>query len=204
MDYGMIRVWDLARIALEFPVKKAVRRTVSVLLASSALPGAFPPVLIDGLLYVDGGASMQVVSGIAKRGWAYVPDKQRFPFANNGPPIRIRVWIIINQKLLLDPKVVESRWSSIATRSLSTIVRSSTLQSIQDMETYLRLLDLRPNIDAKMRYVAIPQDYEIPNADEMFDAKVMRQLADLGRRMGADPTSWRTEALPPGAPFELE
>jgi hypothetical protein len=69
------------------------------------------------------------------------------------------------------------------------------------METYIRLIDQRPEFDAQMRYVAIPQDFPIANSDEMFDAKTMRSLVKLGKKMGADPSSWRTEALRPGAPF---
>lgn len=38
----------------------------------------------------------------------------------------------------------------------------------------------------------------------MFDPEVMCDLVKLGLKMGADPTSWKTEALRPGAPFELD
>ena len=204
LDYGLMRVWDLAQTALKASEEKAVEQTVSVLLASSALPGAFPPVLIDELLYVDGGASMQVVGGLDERSWVYAPDSQKLTFVNDGPPIRIRVWMIVNQKLLPDLKVVQSRWTSIGARSLSTLVRTSTLQSIFDAETYVRVINQRPEFDAQMRYVAIPQDYPIPDTDEMFDADTMRKLVKLGRKMGSDPTSWRTESLRPAAPFRIK
>jgi hypothetical protein len=55
-----------------------------------------------------------------------------------------------------------------------------------------------------MRYVAIPQDFPIADSDEIFDAKTMHDLVKLGLQMGADPMSWRTEALRPGAPFVLD
>ncbi len=103
-----------------------------------------------------------------------------------------------------DPEVVQPSWVSIAARSLSTLTRTSTLQSIQDADTYVGLINQLPGFDAEMRYVAIPQDYEFPETDEMFHAETMRDLADVGRRMGSDPGSWRTEALRPGAPFQLE
>ncbi|MCZ6476607.1 MAG: patatin-like phospholipase family protein [Gammaproteobacteria bacterium] len=203
-DYGLMRVWDLAQTALSSSTEQAAERITSVLLASSAIPGAFPPVLIDGYLYVDGGASMQVVGGLEERAWAYFPDAASLESPVEGPPIRIRVWVIVNQKLLPDPEVVQPSWVSIAARSLSTLTRTSTLQSIQDAETYVGLIDQLPGFDARMRYVAIPQDYEFPETNAMFAAETMRDLADLGRRMGSDPGSWRTEALRPGAPFRLE
>ena len=80
----------------------------------------------------------------------------------------------------------------------------STLQSIQDADSLVRLIDKKPYIDAKMYYVAIPQDYALKQGEGLFDAEVMRDLAELGRRLGADPDSWRSKALLPGAPIPLQ
>jgi hypothetical protein len=204
VDYGILRVWDVARIARDSPVEDAVDEIASILTASSAIPGAFPPVEIDDLLYVDGAAAMQVVGGLEDRSWLYAPGGQSPGFGLEGPPVRIRAWIIVNQKLRPDPKVARSRWTSIATRSLEILLRTSMLQSIQDGETYAALLDSRPDLDVVLRYVAIPQDFEVPDSDQMFDARTMRALIELGRQMGADPRSWRTEALRPGAPFRKD
>ena len=201
VDYGIFRVWDLARLARESPPEDAAREIATLLAASTAIPGAFPPVEIDDLLYVDGAAAMQIVGGLEDRHWLYAPDAQAIELNLDGPPIRIRVWVIINQKLRVDAQVVQSRWTSIASRSLGILLRTSTLQSIRDTETYLAFINQRPEFDAILRYVAIPQDFEIPDGDGVFDSETMRELVELGRQMGADPDSWRTEALRPGAPY---
>ena len=204
VDYGLMRVWNLAQTAIEYPVEEARMQTISVLQASIAIPGVFPPVVIDDFLYVDGGTSMQIVGGTEDRNWMFEDDTQALTFIRQGQPVRIRVWIIINQRLVPNPVLVQKSWTSIATRSLATLLRTSMLQSLHDMETVIRLIDKSPQYDAKMYYVAIPQEYEISQTDDMFDPENMSSLADLGRRMGADPTSWRTESLRPGAPFELK
>ncbi len=203
-DYGMFRVWDLARIAQESSAEDAADEIGSMLAASAAIPAAFPPVEIDGIFYVDGAAAMNIVGGIEDRSWLYAPDSESVGFGLEGPPVRIRAWVIINQKLHPDPKVVRSRWTSIATRSLEILLRTSTLQSIQDGETYVSFINQRPEFDAVLRFVAIPQDFEIPKGDDMFDATTLRALVELGRQMGADPDSWRTEAPRPGAPSRLD
>ncbi len=203
LDYGLMRVWDLARIAREIPVKAAIKQTVSILMASAAIPGAFPPVILDDFLYVDGGAAMQVVGGTDNRQWVYAADQQHLNFVKPGLPIKIRVWIIVNNKLLPESSVVKPRWTSIATRSLSTLLRISTLQSIQDTETYIHLIDKLETFDAEFRYVSIPQEFPIDNSDEMFHTETMQKLVELGRKMGADSTSWETEALRSGAPFKI-
>jgi hypothetical protein len=112
--------------------------------------------------------------------------------------------MIVNQKLRSDPKVVRSRWTSIAARSLEILLRTSMLQSIQDGETYAAFIDRRPEFDAVLRYVAIPQDFKVPEGDQIFDARTMRALVELGRQMGADRRSWRTGALRPGVPFPID
>lgn len=204
MDYGLLRVWDVARLARSLEPAQAAEDIASILLASSAIPSAFPPVLIDDLLYVDGGAAMQLVGGIDERGWAYVPDNEFLNFVDEDRPIEVRVWIIVNQKLLPDSSVTPIRWPAVAARSVDTLLRTSTLQSIQDAATYVELVDQHPQFNARLFYVAIPQDYTVGESEAIFDAEVMRDIVDLGRRMGADPDSWRTEVLRPGAPFQIE
>ena len=204
MDYGMLRVWDMAQIASDESTEEATDKIVTILSASTAIPGVFPPTIIDDLLYVDGGATMQMVGGMDNRSWAYSSEKTTLNIANPKEPIKIRMWIIVNQKLLTDTKVVRSRWTSIAARSLNTLLRASTLQSIQDADTFVNLVNQHPEFDAQMRYVAIPQDFPIADSDVMFDAKLMKRLVKLGMKMGADPMSWKKEALRPGASFEMQ
>ncbi len=204
VDYGILRIWDVARIARQSSVDEAAEEIATILHASSAIPGAFPPVELDDLLYVDGAAAMQVVGGLDDRSWLYGSGDPDGEAELDGPPIRVRVWVIVNQKLRPDPKVTRSRWTSIATRSLNILLRTSLLESIQDAETYVAFIDGRAEYDAELRYVAIPQDFEIPDSDSMFDAETMRALVELGRRMGSDPASWRTQAVRPGAPFPID
>jgi predicted acylesterase/phospholipase RssA len=202
VDYGLLRVWDLAKAARDKSLKESSELTVSTLLASSAIPGAFPPILIDRLMYVDGGAAMSVVGSTDDRNWAYkVSREDDFSYLTEGAPIRIRIWMIVNQKLLPEPKVVSPRWTSVAASSLDTLIKTSTLQSIESADSYVRLMNQKPYIDAKMHYVSIPQDYAIKQGDGLFAPEMMRDLVELGRRMGADPDSWTSKALLPAAPF---
>lgn len=109
--------------------------------------------------------------------------------------------MIVNQKLLPEPKVVSPRWTAVATSSLDTLIKTSTLQSIESADSYIRLINQKPYIDAKMHYVSIPQDYAIKQGEGLFAPEMMRNLVELGRRMGADPGSWESKALRPAAPF---
>lgn len=201
LDYGLMRVWDLAEIAKQHEFNEAHRLITEKLIASSAIPSAFSPIEIDDYLYVDGGASMQVVAGIDDRRWLYNTDLQNLSFVEKGKPIKIRVWVVINNKLMMDPEVTENNWSSIAQRSLITLMRGSTLQTLQDIETFSQMINMLDIFDVQMHYVAIPQDFTIPKTEVMFDKDKMSTLVELGRQLGREPKSWRQTALRPGAPF---
>ena len=153
---------------------------------------------------MDGAAAMQVVGGMDDRSWLYDVPADSAETREGEAPLRVRVWIVVNQKLRPDPMLVQSRWAAIAARSLSILLRTAMLESLQDTETVVALLNARPEFDVALRYVAIPQDFEIPDTGRMFDPKTMRALVELGRRMGADPSSWRTQALQPGAPYRMD
>lgn len=202
LDYGMMRVWDLSRMATGLNETDAIDQVAQRLIASSAIPAAFPPVNIDDFLYVDGGASMQVVSGLDNREWLYREQSSVVEFVDpEKAPLRIRIWIVINNKLLMEPEITSPTWSSIAVKSLTALTRASTLQTLQDIETYTQMINSRPEFDVQMFYVAIPQGYEIPETENMFDTEKMRDLADLGEQMGANAESWRERAIRPGAPM---
>ena len=61
-DIGIGRVFDLGREAARAHASGDPDRVHSILLASSAIPGVFPPIEIDDFYYVDGGVSSQIVS----------------------------------------------------------------------------------------------------------------------------------------------
>lgn len=130
LDYGQMRVWDLANVRESMSLADAQAHKTQKLIASSAIPAAFPPVNIDDFLSVDGGAEMQVVSGIDNRKWLYNSNPEGLDFVSPDRPIKIRIWVIMNNKLVMEPEVTAPIWSSIATRSLFSLMRGSTLQTL--------------------------------------------------------------------------
>ena len=47
-------------------------------------------------------------------------------------------------------------------------------------------------VDVEFRFVAIPDEAPKKKTHELFEKEFMVQLEELGRRMGADPGSWRS------------
>jgi hypothetical protein len=198
LDYGVIRAWDLAALASNPKISEAKDAITTRLIASSAIPGAFAPVDIDQYLYVDGGASMQMLSGIDDIAWLR-NGHTHFDYVTKDRPLKIRIWLIINNKLELNPQLISPKWTAITERSIRSLLHSSILQSIQGVETFADLASQRQELEVEMRFVAIPQDVEIDLSKGFFDRETMQRLVEIGERMGTDPNSWQRKAPRPEA-----
>ncbi|HEX8915342.1 MAG TPA: patatin-like phospholipase family protein [Humisphaera sp.] len=195
LDYGRRRVWDLgveAERAAADP-KHDLTRFHKVLQASSAIPGAFPPVEIDGHVYVDGATTSNIL----------YEDNMRSPHARvetwrhlyPGVPVpKLRYWVIINNQFESPPEVTERTWVSAVERSLGTSVRASTMTAVQHLAAQLALLRLTSGVETEFRVISIPNEWRPPKPG-IFVKETMVSLAKLGFEMGKDPASWREGAL---------
>jgi predicted acylesterase/phospholipase RssA len=191
LDFGEMRAWDLvaeAKRALETGEKERVHR---ILLASSAIPGAFPPREIDGGLYVDGALTGNILYGGRSTG----PENANAAWMRLYPGTKMpkaRYWVIFNNQLRPPPQVVQPNWKSVLPRSLDTASRSATISALRNLFALSALTRYQYGNEVEVRYIAVPDDWTPPKPD-MFDKDVMNALADMGERMGADPASWRTD-----------
>jgi predicted acylesterase/phospholipase RssA len=188
LDAGSGRVFDLGLEAQNALQSGTRDRVHSILLASSAIPGGFPPIEMDGMLYADGGATSNLIL-------MAFPQKDgpvaRFRKNNPGAPSpKVRVWVLVNQQLLPKPAVTQPRWLSVSGRALDTLTSTSQLFAMDLIKTMVQQANDERGLDAELRYVAIPVDAPKKTTKEMFDKEYMLKLEDLGRLMGADPSSW--------------
>ncbi|GAB4228088.1 MAG: patatin-like phospholipase family protein [Methyloligellaceae bacterium] len=182
--------WDMGKIAASGN-PEAIFLFRNVLLASAAIPGAFPPVFIhvkaNGRIYdemhVDGGATNQVfflpnqlMVGKIERTTGFRPKR--------------RLYVIRNGRVGPEHKPVEAATFSIASRSVSTMIKYQGIGDLFKMYEFAR----RNAIQYRLAY--IPADFE-DTSTEPFDVTYMRALFDLGYRLGKAGYKWRTK--PPGS-----
>ena len=201
LDYGQRRIWDLGReaeLALQFN-KGDIEPVHRILLASSAIPGAFSPVEIDGHLYVDGATTANILYEDNMQS----PDapvafwKREYP----GIPVpKMRYWVIINNQLEAPPVVTQATWVGVVEQSLSTSVRASTATSVQHLATQLALLRVAGTVETEFHVISIPNEWRPPKPG-VFVKETMVSLAKLGREMGRDPSSWKQQSLVPDPPL---
>jgi hypothetical protein len=194
LDYGEMHAWDIVAETQRALDTGKPNRVYDILLASAAIPGAFPPREIDGGLYVDGAITGNILYG------ARIPGEDGFAAqwirSYPGIPVpKVRYWVIFNNQFRPPPEMVQPRWTVVLPRSTTTATRSSTVNSIRHLFAIAEVARLKRNLDVEVRYIAVPDDW-LPPSPDIFDKEVMNTLADMGERMGADPSSWLRQPPP--------
>jgi predicted acylesterase/phospholipase RssA len=186
LDAQMPVVWNIGAIARSGHPKApdTIRR---ILLASSAIPGAFAPVLFDATLddgqafqelHVDGGAFAQV--------FLYPASVSRFRrerLARRVPVAPARAWVIRNGRL--DPE-----WASVERRTLGITGRAiAAMISASGTNDVLRIYAAaeRDGVDYNLAFIG--RDFTV-EYDEPFAPSYMRPLFEYGRQRALRGDAW--------------
>jgi predicted patatin/cPLA2 family phospholipase len=189
LDAGRSVIWNIGAIATsDYPRK--VELIYDVLQASSAIPVAFPPVVIpvevNGVPYdemhVDGGTGSQVFVYPAAIDWKVITEKLKV----QGKP---RVFVVRNSFLDPDYRGVKRGILPIGVRTIDSLIRT---QGIGDLYQIYSLC-VRDGNDFNLAY--IPADFTEEPA-ESFDPVYMGKLFDRGYQMARDGYQWGK--FPPG------
>ena len=182
-------IWDAGKIAASGH-PQALELLRSIFLASASIPGAFPPVYInvnaDGKpfqeMHVDGGTTTQVF---------LMPGQLMVKDIDRRYAIRARrtVYVIRNGRLSPETEPVRDRTISIASRSISTLIKNQEIGDLYRLHAFSRKNKMR----FKLAY--IPGDFK-NTSTEAFDRVYMKKLFDLGKRLGRAGYRWKT--TPPG------
>lgn len=191
LDAGVPVIWNVGAIAASGH-PRALDTVRRVLLASSAVPGAFPPVLfevtVDGRsfqeLHVDGGAVAQLFLYPAGLG-----AERRAAIAARRPVTPIRAWVIRNARLDPDWRETDRRTLTIAQRALSTLLAASGYFDVQR----LWLVAQRDGVEFRLAHIG--EDFTT-TYDAPFDPIYMRALFAYAQRRMRAGTVWVSH--PPG------
>jgi hypothetical protein len=182
-------VWNIGTIASS-GTADALNLVRKILLASAAIPGAFPPSMIrveaDGRMYeemhVDGGASAQV--------FMYPPGMRAAAGALGDAMTREgRVYIIRNSKVPSTWTPVDRKTINIAGRAIDSLIHT---QGIGDLYRIYATTQ-RDGLDFNLAYIG--SDFSAPRAGD-FDTAFMQALFDYGYQLARNGYPWKK--LPPG------
>ncbi len=196
LEMGTQRVWKLGHYARLAQAERDPSLVSDLMLASSSIPAAFPARELNGFLHSDGGVTANVLLRLdpdAPEGFLQ-QWRRRFP---ERPLPRVRYWILINDQMVQPPQTVQSTWPAVIAPAIATSIRSATMSEIRWLVAQARYVNLAYDADIEVRMISIPLAWRPPVAGT-FKEQTMRDLSDIGRRMGADLAAW--ELLVDGAP----
>src|SRR5262245_4518737 len=166
-------VWNITKIAASGQ-PGALDLIRKIMLASTAIPGAFPPVMFDveanGKTYqemhVDGGASAQVFVY-----WTGVQVKKLSE--EHGAQRERTIYVLCNARL--DPQwaEVERRTLPITFSAIQTLIEDHVIGDLYRIYEVTK----RDGTDFNLAY--IPETFKVPHTKE-FDTAYMQQLYEFG------------------------
>jgi Patatin-like phospholipase len=178
-------IWNIGAIAASGH-PGALELFRKVLLASAAIPGAFPPVMVD--VEVDGRKyqEMHVDGGAVAQLFLYPPS---IDLSAGGFQRQRTAYVIRNARLDPDHAASERRTIVIAGRAILAMLAASGRNDV--VRTYF--VAQRDKVDYNIAYIGA--DFTIAKSAE-FDQAYMRALYEYGYRQAIDGQPWHK--APPG------
>jgi len=189
LDSRQAVIWNMTKIAASGH-PRSLELFHKIMLASAAIPGAFPPAMIDvevdgkhyQEMHVDGGAQAQVfvyptslnLSNVAKQQGI---DRER------------HLYIVRNARLDSDWAEVDRQTLSIAGRAISSLIQAQGVGDLYKIYATAK----RDGLDYNLAY--IPSDFNTPHQED-FDSAYMQSLFQTGYNQALNGYQWKK--VPPG------
>ncbi len=189
LDARQAMLWNMTKIAASRD-PKALSLFRSIMIASAAIPGAFPPVMIDveangrdyQEMHVDGGTMSQV--------FVYPPSlRLKDAGKARGVTRERKAYVIRNARLDPEWANVDRRTMSIVQRAISSLIQT---QGIGDLYRIYATAQ-RDGVDFYLAYV--PASFNAPHREE-FDTEFMRALYQTAYDIAVKGYPW--QKAPPG------
>jgi predicted acylesterase/phospholipase RssA len=183
LDREETTIWNLGAIAQQ-DGDKARNLFRDVLVASSSVPGVFPPVMIDvekdgkryQAMHVDGGASTPF----------FVAPDAAMMFGEAPPGLRgANIYVIVNGQASSSPRTTLNNTMDVAARSFSAVLNHMTRTALAQADAFAQRGGMN------FRFTTIPSDVQF-GGSLAFDQANMRETFDYGMRCATRSLAWVT------------
>ena len=181
LDAQRMVIWNMGAIAAsKAPGRYGLFR--QVLLASSAIPAFFAPVIIKAEangreiseMHVDGGTTAQILT---------LPDQAIVAGKLPSGLSQLHIYMIVNNKLNGEFHLVRPRTVPIASQAITLNMRRSMASTVNLSYLYAK----EHGVDFNLTFI----DKDYPRSEKnLFDTETMRTLFAYGRKLGETGTFW--------------
>lgn len=196
LDLGVGRIWDVGeRLQRGGAALDTVR---TLLYTATAIPGIFPPRLIEGHLHVDGGVVANALSLLDRTAVQRLVALRHA--AGRTSPLHVRLWVVMNVWTHVSPAVTPaSRRGRIYDRAYWVTFWSAMPQFLQSLDATAHAVTSGvPGATMTLRIAAPPASLgEEKGALTLFDARWMARLDSLGVQAARSANPWS----PPGSAY---
>jgi predicted patatin/cPLA2 family phospholipase len=162
-DVGVLRPWDMTDLAMS-DAPDHYDRYRALLLASTAYPVLFPPVLIDNTLHIDGGTREQIFGHIVGKATiqAYMTLKPQ-------PMRKPQAYLIVNGQLVVTRQCVSERIPAIGMRGIEIALTQGMIGNLYKIRSFLS-----PTWDLNLSM--IPNEFRIDPSKDSFDKEQANEI----------------------------
>jgi len=183
LDAGRPVIWDIGEIATSGKTK-ALELVHKILLASSAVPGIFPPVIVDVSVGNQNFTELHVDGGVTRQVFLYPPQFIENDLTNTvDEHIQRTLYVIRNgrSQALYDP--VKTSLYSISLKALNMTIEN---KAVGDLYRIYELTS-RDNIDYNL--AIIPKSFS-QKPKNSFDPDYTQALFNLGHTLAKNGYRW--------------
>lgn len=187
-DIGTGRTWSLGD-ALDTGAVGLVRAR-TLLKAATAIPGIFPPVVVDGHVHADGGVIANVMDVLQYADYERLATQLA---AAGMRDVTIRVFTIMNMWAQPDVRVMSaSSVRKIAGRSNELLFITHQPETLAQLSNLARAVTGGiPGLRVDFRVALLPAVLSMePGARKLFDRAFMQRLEELGFAKSRSASPW--------------
>jgi len=188
LDTGRLVIWNIGAIAASGHPRR-LELVRKIILASAAIPGLLPPIMIDVLLDQAKHQEMHVDGGTVSQVFLYPSSLRLGSILRRDDAIRPTAYIIRNGRASPSPEKVERKTLAIAGRAIETMIASNGVGDLYRIYTTAQ----RDRIDFNLALIG--DDFKQPYAAP-FDHTYMAKLFEYGLGKGRVGYVW--QKVPPG------
>jgi predicted acylesterase/phospholipase RssA len=188
LDAQLPVIWNIGAIA-KSGHPRALDTVRRIMLASAAIPGAFPPTMFDVSLNGKPYQEMHVDGGTFAQAFLYpaaVMQSRRARMLRHEAVLPVVAYVIRNGRLDPEWAAVERRTLSIAQRAIATMIAASGYNDVIRIYNNTQ----RDDIGYNLAYISTDFTEVLPSP---FDPKFMRDLFDYGYRKALGGYVWASQ-----------